>query len=87
VTWAESLAAFSAAMVVLFLPVSVGGLGTADAALTGLLAAFGATGSQALAVDVVWRAATFVPQVLTGVVTFLSWRVTTRRRADPRARS
>jgi uncharacterized membrane protein YbhN (UPF0104 family) len=80
VTWAESLAAFSFAMVVSFLPISAGGLGTVDAGLTGLLSAFGATASQALAVNVVWRASTFVPQVLTGVFTFLWWRATMRRR-------
>jgi uncharacterized membrane protein YbhN (UPF0104 family) len=85
VTWAESLAALSAAMVMLFLPISVGGLGTVDATLTGLLSAFGATASQALAVDVVWRAATFLPQVLTGALAFLWWRATGRRRQRRRA--
>jgi len=79
VTWAESLAALAFAMVVSFVPVTVGGLGTVDATLTGLLSAFGATASLALAVDVVWRAATFVPQVVTGALAFLWWRVTTRR--------
>jgi uncharacterized protein (TIRG00374 family) len=80
VTWPESLAAFSFAVVVSFIPVTAGGLGTVDASLTGLLTAFGATGSQALAVDIVWRAATVVPQVLTGALTFLWWRVTAGRR-------
>jgi uncharacterized protein (TIRG00374 family) len=83
VGWAESLAAFSFAMVVSFIPVTAGGLGTVDASLIGLLAAFGASGSQALACDIVWRAATFVPQVVTGASTFLWWRLTAghRRRA------
>jgi uncharacterized protein (TIRG00374 family) len=80
VTWAESLAAFSFAAILSYVPVSAGGLGTVDAGLTGLLTAFGATGSQALAADVVWRAATFVPQVITGALTFLSWRLTGRKR-------
>lgn len=80
VTWPESLAAFSFAMIVSFIPVSAGGLGTVDAGLTGLLTAFGATGSQALAVDIVWRAGTFVPQVVTGALMFLWWRVTAGRR-------
>lgn len=75
VTWPESLAAFSFAMVVSFIPVTVGGLGTVDASLTGLLIVFGATGSQALAADIVWRTATYVPQVITGTLTFLWWRV------------
>lgn len=80
VTWAESLAAFSFAMIVLVVPVSVNGLGTVDAVLTGLLSAFGATASLALATDVVWRAATFLPQVATGALTFAFWRATGRRR-------
>lgn len=80
VSWPESLAAFSFAMVVSFIPVTAGGLGTVDASLTGLLAAFGANGSQALAVDIMWRAATFVPQVLTGAATFLWWRLNAGRR-------
>lgn len=76
VSWPESLAAFAFAMVVSFIPITAGGLGTVDASLTGLLAAFGATANEALAVDIVWRAATFVPQVLVGALTFLWWRTT-----------
>ena len=49
VTWSESLAAFSFARVVSFIPVTPGGLGTVDAALTALLTGFGASSSQALA--------------------------------------
>lgn len=80
VSWAESLTAYSIAMILVSVPVTAGGLGTVDATLTGLLSAFGATGSQALAVDIVWRAATFAPQVLAGVLAFLWWRVTNGRR-------
>jgi len=61
VTWAEALAAYSFARVALVIPVTPGGLGTVDAALSAVLAGFGATGSQALAADLVWRAATYVP--------------------------
>jgi uncharacterized protein (TIRG00374 family) len=83
VTWSESLAAFSFAVIVSFLPVSAGGLGTVDAGITGLLTAFGATASEALAVDLVWRAGTFMPQVLTGALSFLYWQAATgRRRPD-----
>jgi len=88
VTWPESLAAYSFAVIVSFIPVTIGGLGTVDAGLTGLLTAFGATGSQALAADLVWRAGTFVPQVCTGALTFLWWRATTggRKRVAATAR-
>jgi uncharacterized protein (TIRG00374 family) len=80
VTWNEALAAFSFARVASFIPVTPGGLGTVDAALVALLSGYGATSSQALAADLVWRAATYVPQVLLGVMTFLWWRATAARR-------
>jgi uncharacterized protein (TIRG00374 family) len=80
VTWTESLAAFSFARVASFIPITPGGLGTVDAALAALLTGYGATSSQALAADLVWRAATYVPQVLLGALTFLWWRVTATRR-------
>jgi uncharacterized membrane protein YbhN (UPF0104 family) len=51
-----------------------------DAALVALLTGYGATSSQALAADLVWRAATYLPQVLLGALTFLWWRVTSARR-------
>jgi uncharacterized protein (TIRG00374 family) len=80
VTWNEALAAFSFARVASFIPITPGGLGTVDAALAALLTGYGATSSQALAADLVWRAATYVPQVVLGALTFLWWRVTTARR-------
>jgi uncharacterized protein (TIRG00374 family) len=80
VTWNEALAAFSFARVASFIPITPGGLGTVDAALAALLTGYGATSSQALAADLVWRAATYVPQVLLGALTFLWWRLTTARR-------
>jgi uncharacterized protein (TIRG00374 family) len=80
VTWTESLAAFSFARVASFIPITPGGLGTVDAALAALLTRFGAASSQALAADLVWRAATYLPQVLLGALTFLWWRVTAARR-------
>jgi uncharacterized membrane protein YbhN (UPF0104 family) len=51
-----------------------------DAALAALLTGYGATSNQALAADLVWRAATYVPQVLLGALTFLWWRITAARR-------
>jgi uncharacterized protein (TIRG00374 family) len=81
VTWNEALAAFSFARVASFIPITPGGLGTVDAALAALLTGYGASSSQALAADLVWRAATYVPQVLLGLLTFLWWRVTAARRS------
>jgi uncharacterized protein (TIRG00374 family) len=87
VTWAEALVAFSFARVASFIPITPGGLGTVDAALVALLTGYGATSSQALAADLVWRAATYLPQVLLGVLTFLWWRVTAARRRRTRAQA
>jgi uncharacterized protein (TIRG00374 family) len=80
VTWTEALAAFSVARVASVVPITPGGLGTVDAALAALLTGFGATSGQALAADLVWRVASYVPQVLLGALTFLWWRVTAARR-------
>jgi uncharacterized protein (TIRG00374 family) len=80
VTWTEALAAYSFAKVASFVPVTPGGLGTVDAALVALLTGYGAASSQAVAADLVWRAATYVPQVVLGALTFLWWRATAARR-------
>ena len=80
--FAEAFAAFAFGRLASFIPVTPGGLGTVDAAITGLLASFGATNSDALAADLVWRAATYVPQMIIGIVCFLIWR---RRQLHPRA--
>lgn len=74
VTVAAAFAAFALARLAGFIPITPGGLGTVDAGLTGLLIAFGASKSDALAATLLWRAASWVPQVLIGMVTFLIWR-------------
>ncbi len=75
VTLAAAFAAFALARLASFIPVTPGGLGTVDAALTGMLVNFGATNTDALAATLLWRAASWVPQVLLGVVTLIIWRV------------
>ncbi|MFZ4519555.1 MAG: lysylphosphatidylglycerol synthase transmembrane domain-containing protein, partial [Microthrixaceae bacterium] len=76
----EIFAAFALARLAGFIPITPGGLGTVDAALVGLLSAFGMNKDQALAADLLWRAATLLPQIVIGVVTFLIWRVQSSRR-------
>lgn len=71
--WA-AFAAFAISRLASMIPATPGGLGTVDAALIGLLVTFGLDESVALAADLVWRAASFIPQVLLGVVTFVWWR-------------
>ena len=79
VTVAAAFAAFALARLAGFIPITPGGLGTVDAGLTGLLIAFGASKNDALAATLLWRAASWVPQVLIGMITFLIWRARSGR--------
>lgn len=66
VTVLEVFAAFSVALLLTTVPLAPGGAGTVDAALIGMLVAFGATFEQAVAADVIWRAFCFLPQMVIG---------------------
>jgi uncharacterized protein (TIRG00374 family) len=73
---AEALAAFSFGRLATFIPIPPGGLGTTDAIITSILTGFGMDSNDALAADMVWRAATYFPQVFIGAGSFVSWRRT-----------
>lgn len=73
-TAAEAFAAFAISRLGTMIPLTPGGLGTVDAALTALLVAFGMDQNDALAATLVWRACSWVPQVFLGIGTFLWWR-------------
>lgn len=73
-----ALVAFSIGRLGGFVPITPGGLGTVDALITAILVGLGATEADALAATLLWRAATFFPQVLIGLITFVGWR---RRRS------
>jgi uncharacterized protein (TIRG00374 family) len=66
VTVLEVFVAFSVALLLTTVPLAPGGAGTVDAALIGMLVAFGAEFDQAVAADVIWRAFAFFPQMLLG---------------------
>lgn len=89
VSFAAVLLAFSVGRLVGAIPITPGGLGTTDLALTGVLTAFGADPDDALAANLVWRAATYFPPILIGIVTYLIWRHRAARRsaADQIARN
>ena len=72
---AGAFAAFAISRMASMIPLTPGGLGTVDAALVALLVTFGLPESVALAATLVWRAASFIPQVCLGIITFLMWRV------------
>jgi uncharacterized protein (TIRG00374 family) len=70
----EAFAAFAFGRLATFIPVPPGGLGTTDAIITAMLTTFGLDKNDALAATMVWRAATYFPQVIIGVITMLLWR-------------
>lgn len=74
VTLIEAFAAFAFGRLATFIPVPPGGLGTTDAIITATLTNFGMANNDALAATMVWRAATYFPQVIIGVITMLLWR-------------
>ena len=84
-TAAEAFAAFAISRLGTMIPLTPGGLGTVDAALTALLVAFGMDQNDALAATLVWRASSWVPQVFLGVITFLWWRRDAHKKAAPAA--
>jgi len=74
VSLVEAFAAFAFGRLATFIPIPPGGLGTTDAIITASLTAFGLPNNDALASTMVWRAATYFPQVIIGVITMLLWR-------------
>ncbi|MEZ5114959.1 MAG: YbhN family protein [Candidatus Nanopelagicales bacterium] len=79
----ETFAAYSIALILTSFPITPGGLGTVDAALVGLLSAFGAPGSVAVAADLVWRLVWFLPQLLVGAVALGVYALERRRHPQP----
>jgi uncharacterized protein (TIRG00374 family) len=77
---------FAVAQIGLMIPITPGGLGTVDAAMIAVLTALGVDAGAATAADLVWRAASFVPQVIIGVVALITWsRQGTRALAEREA--
>ncbi|GMQ93323.1 MAG: hypothetical protein BMS9Abin12_0800 [Acidimicrobiia bacterium] len=70
----EAFAAFAFGRLATFIPVPPGGLGTTDAIITGMLTGFGLPANDALAASLIWRAATYFPQVFIGAGALLVWR-------------
>ena len=64
---------FAIAQLGMMIPITPGGLGTVDAAMIALMISFGVSTGNATAADLVWRAASFVPQIVIGVVALLLW--------------
>lgn len=65
--------AFATSQIMLMVPITPGGLGTTDALMIALLQSMGVSGSVAQAADVVWRMASYLPQIIIGVIALVLW--------------
>jgi len=81
VSWIQVLAAFSFGRLVTALPITPGGLGVVELALTGALVAAGGEAAPVAAAVLVYRALTFLPPIVFGGPAYLIWRRT--RHPDP----
>jgi len=70
----EVLLSIAVARLVGVIPLTPGGLGTIDAAFIGMLTAFGANSSVALAADMIWRLTTYFPPIFIGLITYFIWK-------------
>lgn len=68
-----AFAAFAISQLGLMVPITPGGLGTVDAAMIGLMVAFGVDNGDATAAALVWRASSYVPQIIIGVIALIAW--------------
>lgn len=66
-------AAFGISQIMLMVPITPGGLGTVDALLISILGLMGVSPGDATAADLVWRAVSYVPQIVIGIVALVSW--------------
>lgn len=65
--------AFATAQIMLMVPITPGGLGTVDALIIALLQSVGVSAGDATAADLVWRAASYVPQIIVGIIALITW--------------
>jgi uncharacterized protein (TIRG00374 family) len=65
--------AFATSQIMLMVPITPGGLGTVDALMISLLQSVGVSAGDATAADLVWRAASYVPQIIIGIIALITW--------------
>jgi putative heme transporter len=74
VTLVELFAAFCFGMLVGSIPITPGGLGTADAVFIGVVAGAGASHEAAVAGDLLFRFFTYLLQIPIGAITYVVWK-------------
>ena len=68
-----AFAAFGISQIMLMVPITPGGVGTVDLLMITILTSLGADKADATAADVVWRAVSYLPQMILGIVALLAW--------------
>lgn len=66
-------AGFAISQLGLMVPITPGGLGTVDAAMIALMISFGVSNGDATAADLVWRATSYIPQIVLGIIAIMLW--------------
>lgn len=74
VSLAAVFAAFTFGTLAGSIPITPGGLGTADAVYIAVMVAAGASRSAAVAGDLVFRTLTYLLPILVGGITYVIWR-------------
>lgn len=72
--------AWAISQIGIMIPITPGGLGTVDAVLIALLTSIGVDAGDATAAALVWRAASYVPQMIVGLLCVFYWRWQEARR-------
>ena len=83
VTWAEVLAVFAFTRLATAIPLTPGGLGVIELALTTGLVAAGGNEDQVVAAVLVYRFLTYVLPIPLGVLSYVFWRRNTSWRRAP----
>lgn len=65
--------AFATSQIMLMVPITPGGLGTVDALMISLLQSVGVSAGDATAADLIWRMASYVPQIVVGIIALITW--------------
>ncbi len=79
VGWAEVLAVFSFVRLLSAVPLTPGGLGVVELALTAGLVAAGGPRAEVVGAILVYRALTYLLPIPFGVLTYVAWRRSTLR--------
>ena len=74
--------AYAVAQIMIMIPITPGGLGTVDALMLGILTAAGVSTGAATAATLVWRASSFVPQIIVGILSLVWWSRTAAKRLN-----